>query len=72
MTNDNNSKKNFLFLYFKYSTLILQIIVVIIFFTYLGNKIDEFFSFKFSFFTIFFSLLSLAIGFYLLFKKLKK
>ena len=70
--NQQNSKKPPLHNYAKYSSIALQMVVIILVGVFGGVKLDELLNLKFPVFTVILSLLSVALAIYYVIKDLLK
>ncbi|MBC8486313.1 MAG: AtpZ/AtpI family protein [Bacteroidetes bacterium] len=68
----NDQKKNYLNDYAKYSSISLQMLVIILLGVFGGVKLDEWLNLKFPVFTVILSLLSVTIAIYSVVKDLLK
>jgi len=68
----NDQKKNYLNDYAKYSSIALQMLVIILLGVFGGVKLDEWLNLKFPVFTVILSLLSVTIAIYSVVKDLLK
>ncbi len=68
----NNQKKNYLNDYAKYSSIALQMLVIILLGVFGGVKLDEWLNLQFPVFTVILSLLSVTIAIYSVVKDLLK
>lgn len=68
----NNSTKEQLMVYAKYSSIAFQMIAIILIFLFSGYQLDKWIQFKFPIFTVTFSIIGSFLSLYSLFKDINK